>query len=67
MPSGWDEYILKNIIHDWNDERALEILSNCRSAMNEHGKILLVERLLQARVVGQDRARVTATALDRTP
>ena len=48
VPAGCDAYILKNIIHDWNDERATEILSNCRRAMHEHGKILLVERLLQA-------------------
>ena len=48
VPSGCDAYVLKNIIHDWNDEQAVEILSNCRRAMHEHGKILLVERLLQA-------------------
>jgi hypothetical protein len=42
-------YILKNIIHDWNDERAVEILSTCQRAMHEQGKILLIERLLQAR------------------
>ena len=48
VPSGCDAYILKNIIHDWDDERAVEILSNCRRAVHEHGKILLVERLLQA-------------------
>ncbi len=47
VPAGCDAYILKNIIHDWNDEQAVEILSNCRSAMEDNGKILLVERLLQ--------------------
>ena len=47
VPAGCDAYILKNIIHDWNDEHAVVILSNCRSAMKDDGKILLVERLLQ--------------------
>ena len=47
VPAGCDAYILKNIIHDWNDEHAVEILSNCRSAMKDDGKVLLVERLLQ--------------------
>jgi hypothetical protein len=48
VPTGCDAYILKNIIHDWNDERAVEILRNCRRAMHEHGRILLLERLIHA-------------------
>ena len=48
VPAGCDAYVLKNIIHDWSDERAVEILGNCRRAMHEQGKILIVERLVQA-------------------
>ena len=46
VPSGGDAYILKNIIHDWDDERALKILQNCRRAMAENGKLLLVEGVI---------------------
>ncbi|HVO26472.1 MAG TPA: methyltransferase [Candidatus Margulisiibacteriota bacterium] len=46
VPTGWDACILKSIIHDWNDERSRTILSNCRRALNERGKVLLVERIM---------------------
>ena len=43
VPSGADAYILKWIIHDWDDERALAILKNCREAMGPNGTLLLAE------------------------
>jgi SAM-dependent methyltransferase len=43
VPSGGDAYILKSVIHDWDDDRALKILQNCHRAMAENGKLLLVE------------------------
>ena len=46
VPSGGDAYILKNIIHDWDDERALKILQNCHRAMAKNGKLLLVEGVI---------------------
>jgi SAM-dependent methyltransferase len=46
VPSGGDAYILKNIIHDWDDEHALKILQNCHRAMGENGKLLLVEGVI---------------------
>jgi orsellinic acid C2-O-methyltransferase len=49
IPSGADAYLLKNIIHDWNDERSASILSTCRSAIPSHGKLLLIERVTPAR------------------
>jgi hypothetical protein len=42
VPSGGDAYILKNIIHDWDDERAREILESCRRAMGAGEAVLLV-------------------------
>ena len=42
-PAGGDAYIMKHIIHDWEDERALTILQNCHRAMTENGKLLVVE------------------------
>ena len=46
VPSGGDAYILKNVIHAWDDSRGVVILRNCRRAMAENGKVLLVEMLL---------------------
>jgi hypothetical protein len=43
IPSGADAYLLRHIIHDWDDDRAMTILRNCRAAMNRGGRLLLVE------------------------
>lgn len=50
LPEGGDLYLLKNIVHDWDDDRALRILANCRRAMPSGGRVLLVESVLPARV-----------------
>jgi hypothetical protein len=41
--SGCRAYLMKNIIHDWDDERACQILFNCRRAVPEDGVLLLIE------------------------
>jgi hypothetical protein len=46
VPSGADVYVLANIVHDWDDERAERILANCRAAMADGGRVLLCESLL---------------------
>jgi ubiquinone/menaquinone biosynthesis C-methylase UbiE len=46
VPAGADAYLMKHIIHDWDDERALTILRNCHRAMPEGGKLLLVEMVV---------------------
>ncbi|MDN5753684.1 MAG: acetylserotonin O-methyltransferase [Nitrosospira sp.] len=43
VPAGGDAYIMKHIIHDWNNERASAILQNCHRKMPENGKLLVVE------------------------
>jgi SAM-dependent methyltransferase len=50
VPAGADAYILKSVIHDWDDAKSVEILKNCRRAMAPGGKVLLVELVLPARV-----------------
>jgi hypothetical protein len=40
---GADAYIMKSVIHDWDDEKCVTILSNCRQAMKADGKVLIVE------------------------
>jgi len=43
VPEGADAYVLCGVIHDWDDDPAVQILRNCRLAMNRKGKLLLVE------------------------
>ena len=49
VPSGGDAYLLRIIIHDWNDEKASMILRNCHRAMPDDGKLLLFEGILPPR------------------
>jgi O-methyltransferase domain/Dimerisation domain len=46
VPSGADGYLLANVLHDWDDERSITILRNCRQAMSEGGRVLIVERMI---------------------
>ena len=46
VPRGGDLYILSTILHDWDDERSVEILRNCREAMTRRGKLILVEMVI---------------------
>jgi hypothetical protein len=48
VPSGADCYIMANVLHDWNDERSIAILRNCRRAMPDGAKVLVVERMIFA-------------------
>jgi SAM-dependent methyltransferase len=48
VPAGGDVYILKSLIHDWDDPRSLAILRNVRRAMARTARLLLVERLMPA-------------------
>ncbi|MGI9148557.1 MAG: methyltransferase [Chloroflexota bacterium] len=43
LPAGGDRYLLKWIVHDWDDAHATTILQNCRRAMNTDGRVLLIE------------------------
>ena len=49
VPEGGDAYLMKAIIHDWNDDDALKILGNIRSAIAPSGKLLLLESALPER------------------
>jgi len=46
VPEGGDLYVLKNIIHDWSDDKALQILKTVRAAAAAGSKLLLVESLI---------------------
>ena len=49
LPSGADAYIVRAILHDWDDDRAIAILANCRKAMAPSATLLIVERVLPER------------------
>ena len=46
VPTGGDAYLLASVIHDWDDEKSIEILKNCRRAMGGTAKLLLVEMVI---------------------
>ena len=46
VPKGADAYILRHIIHDWDDQKSIEILRRCREAMAPGGKVLVVESVV---------------------
>jgi hypothetical protein len=48
VPAGGDVYVLKRIIHDWDDDRARVILSNCRKVMRPDGRLLVIEPIVPA-------------------
>ncbi|WP_165816072.1 methyltransferase [Kumtagia ephedrae] len=48
VPAGGHIYTLSQILHDWNDERCVEILSRCRAAIRPDGRLLVIERVLEA-------------------
>ncbi|HJT91058.1 MAG TPA: methyltransferase [Mycobacterium sp.] len=49
VPDGGDAYIMKAILHDWNDDAAVKILGNVRTAIASDGKLLLLESVLPER------------------
>ena len=50
VPPGADAYLLKHVIHDWDDERATAILGRIRSAIGDDGKLLIVEGVYPERI-----------------
>ncbi|HXM56622.1 MAG TPA: methyltransferase [Candidatus Dormibacteraeota bacterium] len=56
VPDGADAYVLKTIVHDWDDERAAAILGVCRRAMRPDSRMLLLERVLAERAVDDPEA-----------
>jgi SAM-dependent methyltransferase len=49
VPGGGDGYLLKAVLHDWDDEKSVVILRNCRRAVAPGGKLLVIERIMPER------------------
>jgi hypothetical protein len=47
VTTGGDAYLMKYILHDWSDEHCIKILKNCSAAMNQKGKVLVVDVVIQ--------------------
>lgn len=60
VPPGADAYILKYIVHDWDDARAAAILKRCREAMAPGTVLLLIEQVLSERLEAGAAARRAA-------
>ena len=48
VPRGADAYMMRHIIHDWDDDKSLTILQNCHAAMSPESKLLIVESVIPA-------------------
>lgn len=46
VPEGGDAYLLSNVLHDWDDDQAVEILRTCRAAMAPAARLLIAETVL---------------------
>jgi SAM-dependent methyltransferase len=60
VPEGCDAYVLKHVIHDWDDARAVRILENCRRAMRPQAKLLIVEGVYPPRIDASPESRRAA-------
>ena len=47
VPAGADAYLMKYILHDWDDARCARILGHCRDAMTPDGRVLVVDRVIR--------------------
>lgn len=47
VPAGGDAYVLRHILHDWSDAEVLGILRNCRAAIADAGKLVVIDAILR--------------------
>jgi O-methyltransferase domain/Dimerisation domain len=63
VPRGGDLYLLKSVLHDWDDGRCVMILRNCRAAMHPAARLAIVEFVLPQTMTA-DPALLPAALLD---
>lgn len=64
VSSGGDLHLLQRIVHDWDDASAMAILSSCRLAMSERGRLLLIEQILPAGTASRSEEGLVAAQSD---
>jgi hypothetical protein len=64
VPGDADTYLLKHILHDWDDQRADAILRCCRRHMPVHARLIVIERTLPNRVESEADAEGFLTDLE---
>jgi hypothetical protein len=50
VPAGHDAYVLKRVLHNWDDATSTGILSSCRQALEGDGMVIVIERMLPQRM-----------------
>jgi len=50
VPAGADALMIKQVVHDWDDDKAVALLSRCRASMRPDGRLLIIERVMPERV-----------------
>ena len=61
VPAGADAYLLEHLVPDWDDARAIAIISNCRKAMARNATLLIVERVMPERADKDEQQRRTSS------
>ena len=54
VPEGADAYVLRAVIHDWDDDASIRILTVVRHALAKDGRVLIVERVIAPANEGRD-------------
>lgn len=49
VPAGYDAYVVSQVLHNWADEQCLQLLRNCRAAIQPQGSLLVLEQVIQPR------------------
>ena len=73
VPAGCDAYLLKHVLHDWDDARCEKILNNCRAAMAPGGRVLVIEMVVPppgvpsfARLIDLEMLAISSNGKERT-
>jgi hypothetical protein len=48
VPSGADAYLLSRVIHDWDEEKAVQILTVIRHAIDPQGRVIILENMVHS-------------------
>lgn len=46
VPTGGDVYLLSHVLHDWDDDRSIKVLTACRQALSSAATVLILDRVM---------------------